>query len=441
VNALLLIMALLVLSYIGSFLVSGRTIRGVGLPSGIEWVVLGVLFGPGLLGIVGESAFGAVEPVVVSALGWLALLVGLDYGRVGGRSVAAGRFVLGIAWALFTGGAAFAAAYIALPYVIPQLAPFDGLFVSGAIGVASCETTRHVVRWAAERHRAAGPLTDLLADISDTQDVVPLVGVAILFATRPSTASYVRIPALGWLGMTLALGAVMGLATTVLLGREFRLRESWGVLLGTSLLAIGVAARLELPILSVLFTMGVVVAATSRHRDEVHAMGKPTERAVLLPVLLLVGVRINPNLGARFGALVATVIVARVAAKYAAGRLLGSVLADARSAGPRLGFAMLSSGALSMSIGLTFALRFPGLVGDSVLATTATLALFGELVGPASLTAALRHAGEIVEMPASNAPAPRVSSSRTSRPSWSDTSDDVARQGQNGHDSPYEDTL
>ncbi len=434
-NALILMMALLVLSYLGSFLVGGRAIRGVGLPSGIEWVVLGVILGPELLGVVGGSLFGAVEPVVVAALGWLALVVGLDYGRVGGRTVAAGRFLIGIAWALFTGGGAFAAVYFALPYIFTDLSIADRLLLSGAIGLASCETTRHVVRWAAERHRAEGPLTNVLADISDTQDVVPFVGVAVLFATRPSSGSNIHIPLLGWLGMTLALGAVMGLATTVLLGRDFRLRESWGVLLGTSLLAIGISARLELPILSVLFVMGVAIAATSRHGDEIRAMVEPTERAVLLPALLLVGVRINPHLGPRLGALIALVIATRVTAKYIAGRVLGATVEDARRAGPRLGFAMISSGALSMAIGLTFAMRFPGRIGDSVLATTATLALFGELVGPASLTAVLRNAGEITEAPVSVSPAGLASHApRAPHPSWSDAPDDYGHHDSSSHE-------
>jgi hypothetical protein len=41
VNAVLLLTGLLVLAYLGSFLVGGRTVRGAGLPSGVEFVALG----------------------------------------------------------------------------------------------------------------------------------------------------------------------------------------------------------------------------------------------------------------------------------------------------------------------------------------------------------------------------------------------------------------
>jgi hypothetical protein len=57
-----------------------------------------------------------------------------------------------------------------------------------------------------------------------------------------------------------------------------------------------------------------------------------------------------------------------------------------------------------MCIGLAFALRFPGVVGDSVLAVAVVSAIVGEFVGPARMRRALVAAGELEER-ASPAPA------------------------------------
>jgi hypothetical protein len=62
---------------------------------------------------------------------------------------------------------------------------------------------------------------------------------------------------------------------------------------------------------------------------------------------------------------------------------------------PMVGAGLVSSGALSLAIGLTIAYRFPGAVGDTVLATSALVALAGEFIAPASLKRALVSAGEI----------------------------------------------
>lgn len=68
-NAILILMGLLVLSYLGSFLMTGRTVGGVGLPSGVEYAALGFVLGPHALDLVGGDSVAAFEPVVEVALG------------------------------------------------------------------------------------------------------------------------------------------------------------------------------------------------------------------------------------------------------------------------------------------------------------------------------------------------------------------------------------
>jgi hypothetical protein len=64
-----------------------------------------------------------------------------------------------------------------------------------------------------------------------------------------------------------------------------------------------------------------------------------------------------------------------------------------------MGLSLMSSGALAMSIGLAFALRFPGMLGDTVLVVAALSATVGEFVGPARLRVALKRAGEMDDAP------------------------------------------
>jgi Kef-type K+ transport system membrane component KefB len=395
-NALLLLMGLLVLSYIGSFLVGGRAIRGFGLPSGAEYVLLGFVVGPAVLGIIERSMLDAFEPIADAALGWLAFVLGLDYAFLGRRRVRLSSLFVAWAIALVTGGAIAAAEYV----VISRYTTISGLnlvLLAGGIGAACSETTRDAVRWVVERHKARGPLANLLGEIADSDDIVPLVATALLFAFAPLEHTHVALPNLAWAGMTLGLGVVLGLLASVLLGRETRLSESWGVLLGTSLFAIGLAVRLKLSILAMMFFMGIALAGSSRHRDEVTAMIAPTERPVLLPALVLAGARINPTATPHILWILGTALAVRILVKLVVGFLVGRGYRAARSAGPSLGLGLLSTGALAMAVGLGFALRFPGVVGDTVLLTVAVVTVFGEFVGPARLRAALVRAGEIHE--------------------------------------------
>ena len=97
------LLGLLVLAYVGSMLVSGRTIRGFGLPSGAEYLVLGVVIGPHALGLLTRSTITSFEPIFVLGASWMALVAGIGYGVVGERRIHAGRALAGVVTAAGVG--------------------------------------------------------------------------------------------------------------------------------------------------------------------------------------------------------------------------------------------------------------------------------------------------------------------------------------------------
>ncbi|KYF82403.1 potassium transporter Kef, partial [Sorangium cellulosum] len=389
-NAVWLLMGLLVLSYLGSSLVSGRVLRGIGLPSGAEYVVLGFVLGPSALGLLEPSSLAAFEPIAGVALGWLALVVGLDFGFVGNRRVRPSRMALGVLMSIATGCAVAAAVWLAAERAVPSLDRGERALLATGVGAVSAETTRHAVLWVTrhavlwvtQRYGASGKLSDLVADIADCDDLGPLLMMGAAFALAPQATAHWPIPFWGWTIVTTLIGVVLGLIAVVLLGSDFRLIQSWGVLLGTSLLTMGTSARVGLSPLLATFAMGVTIAAVSRHREEIVAMVAPTERPVILPALLLAGANVSPKAAPFLPWIVAIALVARVAGKLATGLVFRVASPDARETSPWLGLGLLSSGAMAMSVGLAFALRFPGPVGHTVLFTAAAAAVFGEFVGP-----------------------------------------------------------
>jgi len=392
-SIVLLLLGLLVLSYIGGFLVGGRAIRGFGLPSGSEYVTLGFLVGPQVLGLVDRALLDVFAPLAHVALGWLALAMGLDYGFRRSRRVQPTRLLVGLAFALAT-----TAVIASLVWLVASdmFAGKDRLLIALGMGAACAETTRHALRWVVQRYRARGPLSDIVRDLADGDDFIAVLVVGTAFALGTSASFEAPMSPWAWLAITIGIGVLLGIVAAILLGKEFRLAESWGVLLGTAVFAIGMGARLELSTLLVAFAMGMTIARLSRHRAEVRAMVRLTERPVLLPALLLAGARVDlepvPEAWTTF---VAVVVAARLAMKLATGMFVRTAWPSVRRAGPLLGLGMLSAGTLSISVGLAFALRFPGPLGDTVLLTAAFVTLLGEFIGPGSLRRALRNAGEI----------------------------------------------
>jgi hypothetical protein len=322
------------------------------------------------------------------------LLIGFGFGVDGGKRARVGSVFGGTFISLFTGAAIFGVLWFVTGKLM-SLSGLDRILLVGGIAAACSETTRQAIRWVTERHAASGPLSTLLGELAQCDDLAPIAAVVLLFAmASPARLPWVMAP-WEWALVTVGFGAMLGALAALLLGRDFRRNESWGVLLGLSVMGIGINARLGLCSIGTMFVMGFVTALLSKHRTALREMVASTDRPVLHPLLLLAGAHVDVRLFGSLAVVLLFVVAARMTAKAASGLLLGAFVRAARPAGPILGLGLLSSGALSMTLGLAFALRFPGAVGDSVLAAATTVTIFGEFVGPTSLRIALKQAGEI----------------------------------------------
>jgi hypothetical protein len=394
VSAIGLLLGLLVLSYVGSILVGGRTIRGFGLPSGAEYVLLGFVLGPRVLGVVSGTLIEAFGPLLVVGSAWLAFVAGIGYGQVGERKIHVGRAAAGVLFALLVAAGVAAVVFFSLG-LASGLSVGERLILAGSAGAVSSETTRHAVRWVVERHGARGNLSDTLADYARASVLAPALILAVLFAALPGQGlAALSIPERA--GVTIAVGVVLGLVVAVLLGREFRRDESWGILLGASFLGMGIASRLGQSAIATTFFMGLTVAVVSPHRSEVKTMVTPTEKPVLLPVAVLAGASVHPDAAPFAPMLIAVGLAARIAVELVRGSMVALFVRSARPAGPLVGVGLVSIGAFSLASAVALELRLPSELGAAVLAYAAASLLMGELFGPLMLRRALVRAGDIV---------------------------------------------
>jgi hypothetical protein len=317
VSGLVLLMGLLVLSYAGSLLVSARPGRAVGLASGTELVVLGVVLGPEVLGMIGPDTLSALGPIAHVALGWLGLILGASAGSLRGvpasERAGLGRgFLLAVATML-----AVSAPVLGLLLAFPkQIALRDAVVAALACGVVAAAVLRDPrARVADEPEHARADARGSGGDLACALAMVVLAS----FTARPGG------PAIAWAYAAAGplVGALLGAIAALLLGKAPRDDAAWGVLLGVALLATGIAARLWLHALVVSFAIGAVLALASPARAQIRALIAPSERAVQLPSLVLAGASLLPRpiaseSGAAGTRLVIAVVVVAIAARLAA---------------------------------------------------------------------------------------------------------------------------
>jgi len=397
-NPLWAMMGLIAAAFVGSVLVGRRGQRRHGLASGSEPVLVGFLLGPTVLGLVTPRLLEVFTPLAQVGLGWLALILGLDYGWVDRRRIPGLRRIGGTLAGLLTMAVVAGATFLLLRRVQPTGVPWsldtERWIEAGGVGAACAETTRHAVRWVADRVKAEGPVTELLLDLSDADDLGPFLICGALFTLEPPPGlRWATHPGILWAGQV-GLGVAIGCLTALLVSREFRARSLWGVLFGTSMVAIGLAVRADLAVLTVAFCMGLGLSAASRHRQAIRALVLPAEFPLRLPALLLAGARIDVGQVPFLAWLVPGVLAARFVAKALVVGAATVLCPPLRRAGAPLVPGLMACGPSSMAIGLAFALRFPGPVGETVLVTAAAATILGELMAPVGLRAALRRAGE-----------------------------------------------
>lgn len=422
-SPILLLTGLLALAYFGSMLVGGRSSRAVGLPSGTEFLLLGVLLGPTFTNIFTRQGLVSFEPLVIVALSWLALVSGTHYGYQYNVGIPARPMLAGLGVATLTALiAAVPAAGVA--FVTTSLRGRELVTLAVAVGMISAETTRHAVRWVIDRYEASGPLTRTIQAVVQADEAVPLLALAVLAALAPQKTE-IALPFAPWSGLaaTVALGCAVGATCAALFDIEPRTSQRWGILLGTGLLTVGVSVRLGLSAMSATFVMGVVATRLSRERARLQQLFYTTERAIMLPALVLAGAFVTFPNPKPFIPVALVAIGGRFVGKLLTGRWIGVAGAAPRDTHRTLGAGLMPAGALTVSVGLAFTLRSPGQSSEWILALAASYVVLGEAIGPAMLRRSLRQAGEIAEGSASQTPMikpplrpPRVDTGRSLRP-------------------------
>ena len=384
-DELILLLGLLVFSYLGSALVTPGQASALALPSGSHFVMLGFLIGPHALGVVPSDAAASFRPLAIVATAWLALILGMEYGHTGDRRLSVRAFVRGFFAGLLSAAAIGIPVYLAALY-LGHLSASDARLLGLGIGLAGGETARQSVRFVVDRGAEHGRLLRLLEELAYTDEVVPLLGLGALFAMESvPLAGGIQLPYGGWLGLTVVFGLLLGLTSALLVSGIAAAEDTWGVLLGAALLGAGISWRLSLSPLSTSFLMGVCLGMGSRHGAQLRPLLARTEAGVLLPTLLLAGslLRLPSAQGPLW--VLGVALAARVAVRSAMGYGLAHLAKSDPARRAPFGLSMCCTGSVSVILSLSFALRFPGTVGDLVLSAAAVSGLAGDLLGTMGL--------------------------------------------------------
>ncbi len=382
-SSLLLLVGLVTAAFTVSALLGRR--GHYGFLGGSEYLFIGALLGP-VLGIVDAESASVVRPLVLLCSCFMGLSLGLrlpaplrrlrltEFGALLAELV----LVVGIADV----GLGLLPANTRLGFAGPMP---HALRIG--LGLIAAPTTKATWAWARRQLGATGETADFLERIAATDDLFPVLGLLALIAWSAASipaallggATPSILPPAVLVGSTVGLALVGALSFTALAGRRPHAQHAWVALIGVLLLSTGVSSRLGLPVLTGSALCGALMTLLSEQPETLQEeMMQPTERPVVLVLLIVIGTQLELSLSLVLPLCAAVLL--RVIGKLTAGAVMAPL--GSRSFGSGLG--LLGFGGVPAALAAQLALSWPG-VAKLIFAVAASFALVGDITAPLGL--------------------------------------------------------
>lgn len=354
----LILLGVVTVAYLVAHVASEWLQKRFGFVTGVEYMVVGAIVGPGL-GILSQDMTGKFVPAVVLGTGSLGLLTGLQFNiqRLSAHRKAA--FVPAMTVSLITlivmgvlplsiltylGGAQSWTEY--LPHV---------LALTSVSLVADQATVRSLVAYL----HARGDGVNYLLRVARICSSLAVAAFGVLFclnkpllAIIPLEVGVWQAGAL-WFAAHLVLGSVLGLVFAAFLLRDYEDDKLLAVVIGMVIFTSGLAYYLQLSPVFVNFALGLVLSNINRQSERVETMLLGVERPLYIVLFFFAGAYLSFDIP--WWAFFAFVLIVGL---RVLGRTLGGLLVHRANPQtrdyPSMGGALLAPGGLSVAMALDY---------------------------------------------------------------------------------------
>lgn len=374
--------------------------RRLMLTSGVEYVILGALLGPLVLGVGIFDDLTPLAPIIALAAGWVGLLTGtgLDLSRL--LQTRDGTMRLALTEAVTTGLTVALFTHWALASgLFGPVSPTETWLAAGSLGAASVAGSTSAVNLVTRVYELpeAG-LAHAIRRTAAMSDLVAITAFGLLFCVFHTGPTAIERPVspTEWAVITVGLGLILGGTFTLLLGDDHHPNSRFLALVGLIAFASGAAFFLHLSLLLVNLVLGAVLVNLVKRDWDLHATLEGTHKPMTLILLVFAGALWTPpealwhSLG-----LAGAVVALRVLSKLAGG-WLGAVGTPLRGDVAR---GLLAQGDAAVAMAIALRLVYEGTAVDVAYTAILVSVVLSELVAPRLLKGLLVDAGEIRHEP------------------------------------------
>jgi len=369
--------------------------------TGSEFLVVGILLGPQLLGILDREVIEALRPFATVGLAFVGLHYGLQLEIPLLRTI---PLFYSVAPAVQAAGGALAVGIPAWFWLRAWPADARETLVATLVlaAAAACSTPAPLDMLALDRKYAGSPVLRMLRHLAEMGELpaLALFGLALCWRQEaPVIPGWSSFLFLQWLGLAALMGVLFGGALALLprVGKVGTGRLLVGGLAATFFFG-GMARYLHISPLFVGLVAGITVANIPGPRRRVQALVHRLEGPFMMFLLLVAGAvgTLDTPLGlgaAGVLAAAAVLVVLRLLGKGLAGILLARTTHALRNPPAGFGLGLVAQGGIAVALALDYLESGPGPFTSLVLAATMFAVLVTEMVSPWMILRVLRQEG------------------------------------------------
>ncbi|MFA6619214.1 MAG: cation:proton antiporter [Candidatus Neomarinimicrobiota bacterium] len=389
----------------------GRTVRLIKLPSLIGFMLFGILLGPSLLNILGETQQEELAFITEIALGFVAISIGLELKFSSLKKLGGG--IISIIFAESIGTFVLVTGSL---YLLTKNLSLALIF--GAIAAASAPAGTVAI---IQEYKAKGPLTKALYAVVGFDDGLGIIifGFAAAIAKNILEAETGIIESNFWLSawtplkevlLSIGIGSLLAIIFSLLAKRLKNSGDVSILLIGFVLLGIGISTIFNLSLILTNMVMGMIIVNTQSYEliQRIHDRLPSFMPLLFILFFTLAGANLHINTIPSLGLLGLVYIVARSVGKIS-GSFLGGLFGHVD---PKIknwiGIGILSQAGVAIGLSLIVKQEFAGLgrmldsgittgdyIGNTVITVITASCLIFEIIGPLLARFALKKAGEI----------------------------------------------
>lgn len=385
---------------IGVLLLSGLALGTfgshlLGVPRVVGYILVGMLFAPGLLGgQLGMHDTQWTQPLVSVALGIIAYVIGgaispSQLRRLGWSIVGATLGEVSGAFLVVSGSV------MLLGMTVADLPLWSFALVLGALAPATAPAAIVAV---VHQYQARGPVTTTLLGMVAIDDALGILIFALVMAIVGSGSLGAALATAFWeIGAALLMGGVGGFLIERLSRRLHEQSLLLPLLLGGILLTAGLAAWAGFSELLAAMVLGF--SARSFGSSYAERLFKPIEdleETVFVLFFTFAGLHFSPSAVIDYWPLMLTYFIARTVGLFVGGGSGARLAGAPRAVWSNIGFGLFPQGGVAIGLALLL-LNYPmfSQAGEIIVNLIATTTLLTESVGAISVRYGLRRAGEL----------------------------------------------